>query len=271
MTENNPLIIAVAPNGARHKKADFAEVPITINELADTAEQCANAGATMIHLHVRNSDETHSLEPNHYQRALTTVNEAVAERMLVQVTSEAAGKYNAEQQMALMLQLSPGFLSVGLREYITDPADVTQFGDFIQTLYGSGSLIQYIIYDAQDYALYQQLIMNQIIPTDRHSLLVVVGRYLKSAPDLDTLTDYASLLEQIPDSMICTFGAHSPAILMQCASNGHHVRLGFENSRCMSDDRIAQSNAELVADFVTNRIDNRALADYQSTLRLLGG
>ena len=56
-----PLMIAVAPNGARKTKADHARLPILPSELAQAAEDCLAAGCCMIHLHVRDKNDKHSL------------------------------------------------------------------------------------------------------------------------------------------------------------------------------------------------------------------
>jgi uncharacterized protein (DUF849 family) len=50
------VILAVAPNGARKTKADHPALPMTPEEIAMTAAACHEAGAAMIHLHVRDPD-----------------------------------------------------------------------------------------------------------------------------------------------------------------------------------------------------------------------
>ena len=45
--------VAVAPNGGRKTKAECAGLPITAEELAQTAAECLEQGAAMLHLHVR--------------------------------------------------------------------------------------------------------------------------------------------------------------------------------------------------------------------------
>ena len=268
---SKPLIIAVAPNGARHSKSDIQHLPITPQELAETAERCADQGATMIHLHVRDAQHKHSLEPEFYRPAIAAVSEAVKDRMLIQVTSEAAGVYVAQEQIRLILQLMPGCVSIGLREYVSMDKGYSDFSNFIRRLYDAGTLIQYILYDDNDYRIYQKLLEDKVIPGDRHSLLVVIGRYLQAEPSVKDLSDYDRLLSTVPDSMVCTFGSQSPEILLRCAARGHHVRLGFENSTRMSDTNDAEHNDDLVADFASLQENSRGLATYEQTLVMLGG
>ena len=58
------MMIAVAPNGARKQKTDHPALPISPAELAATAVQCQEAGACMVHLHVRDVQGGHSLKTN---------------------------------------------------------------------------------------------------------------------------------------------------------------------------------------------------------------
>ena len=53
----------VAPNGARPKKKDHSEVPVTISEIVSTAKTCFDAGAGAIHFHIRDREEKHVLDP----------------------------------------------------------------------------------------------------------------------------------------------------------------------------------------------------------------
>ena len=46
-------MLTVAPNGGRKTKADHPALPLSPDELARTAAECLERGASMIHLHVR--------------------------------------------------------------------------------------------------------------------------------------------------------------------------------------------------------------------------
>ncbi|MFQ5760733.1 MAG: 3-keto-5-aminohexanoate cleavage protein [Acidiferrobacterales bacterium] len=51
----SPLILAVAPNGAHRTRHDHPALPITPAEIARAAAESCEAGASMIHLHVRDT------------------------------------------------------------------------------------------------------------------------------------------------------------------------------------------------------------------------
>ena len=275
MNTSNPLIVAVAPNGARCSRAEHQAVPITPDELAQTAVDCLEAGATMIHLHVRDKDELHSLSPTDYKPAIQAVRAAVSDQMMIQVTSEAAGRYNADQQMALMLQLKPDFISLALREMI--PSDALSstltktFQEFLHRLTGEGCLIQYILYDTQDYQYYLNLLEAGVIKKGNHSLLFVLGRYTEHHPTVEIVDEYQDILSTKAPWMVCTFGPNSQQILSKTIALGCHVRIGFENGFYLPDGSIAKSNAELVQkSCLSLKQSGRSLADIHQTRTLLG-
>jgi uncharacterized protein (DUF849 family) len=65
------LQIAVAPTGARKTKSDHPEVPVSPGELAETAKRCLDAGASMIHVHVRDANGGQLLGVDAYKRPWT--------------------------------------------------------------------------------------------------------------------------------------------------------------------------------------------------------
>ena len=120
--DRSPLIIAVAPNGARKTKADHPALPITPEELAETAARCLDAGASMIHLHVRDDDQKHSLDVSAYRAAIAAIRARVGGELIIQVTTEAVGIYTPAQQMAMVQELEPEAVSLAVRELCPDDA-----------------------------------------------------------------------------------------------------------------------------------------------------
>ena len=69
-------LITVAPTGAEHAKADLPQLPTTLEELTDTARRCEAAGASVIHLHLRDADHRPSLDLGLLRDAVVAVREA---------------------------------------------------------------------------------------------------------------------------------------------------------------------------------------------------
>src|SRR5690606_19967729 len=91
-----PVPIAVAPNGGRRTKADHPALPITPADLARTAAECLEAGAAMIHVHVRDQEQQHLLDADAYRQAIDAIRAEVGQRMVIQITSESLGQYGPE-------------------------------------------------------------------------------------------------------------------------------------------------------------------------------
>lgn len=245
-----PVLIAVAPNGARCGKNDHPRVPISPSELAATALSCAEAGAAMIHLHVRDGHGGHSLEPAHYRPAIHAIRQAVGDAMLIQVTSEAAGIYTLQEQISLLEALAPDAVSLAIREIFADGADADAAKHFLASLQQQRTLVQYILYDCADVRRYRQLLANGAIPATRHHVLFVLGRYTNaystSSPTVQDLHDFMAVLDNAAPWMVCAFGRQTFDVLTKAAACGGQVRIGFENGWFLPDGSVAIDNAALV-------------------------
>ena len=83
-------------------KKDHPALPIGPEELAATAAACLEAGAAMIHVHVRDRDGGHLLDADAYREATNAIRDAVGDRLVIQITSEAVGRYKPAEQMAVV-------------------------------------------------------------------------------------------------------------------------------------------------------------------------
>ena len=103
--------LMVAPNGARKTKVDHPSLPVTSPELVQTALACWQAGAQGLHAHIRNTDQSHLLDAGRYCELLALLKETVPD-LEIQVTTEAAGIYQAPEQRQLVLDLRPEWISL---------------------------------------------------------------------------------------------------------------------------------------------------------------
>lgn len=246
-------LIIVAPNGARRGKADHPALPITPEEIAREALHCASAGAAMIHLHARTASGEHSLEIDDNQAVLAAVRQRVGERMLIQLTTEAVGRYRPKQQMQLIRTLQPEAASFALRELMPDEADEPRAADFFHWCADSGILAQYILYSVDDLQRYLSLRQRGLLPADRHHLLFVLGRYGRQQPSCpQDLAPFTALIEQLDGVRwaLCAFGQQEQACLIRAARDGGDVRIGFENNLHASSGQLARDNAAQVTDLV---------------------
>jgi len=252
MTTNDidaPLILAVAPNGARKTQADHPALPITPDEIAREAARCREAGAAMIHLHVRDTELKHSLDADAYAAATAAVRREVGDGLIIQMTTEAVGIYTPPEQMAAVRAVRPEAASMAVRELCPDEDSVPAFAEFLAWMETEKIAPQYILYAAEDVVRFTDLQKRGVIPQARPFLLYVLGRYTvgqKSVPqDLLPFMTEAEAVDA--DWSICAFGARECACALTAAALGGHVRVGFENNTLMADGSVAADNAALVA------------------------
>ena len=261
---SNPLILTVAPNGAYKLAADHPAVPLTAQALAADAKRCLDAGAAMLHLHIRDAQGRHSLSTEGYLEALRVVRAAVGDQLVLQVTSEAARVYQAPAQMAMVQAVRPEAVSIGLRELDQPGIGRAGLAAFFGWLARERVMTQVILYDLADLRRWLALRAEGVVPDAPWFLLFVLGRYSAgqvSCPlDLlpfvaahtaantaaHTAANTAAQADPEPWAM-CAFGAAEHACAMTAAALGGHVRVGFENNLRLKDGALAPDNAALVA------------------------
>lgn len=226
-----PLLVTVAPNGARRTKADHAALPIAAEEIAVTASHCAEAGAGMLHLHVRDAAGKHSLAPAHYRAALQALAVRTGPRLLVQATTEACGAYTVGQQMAAMRELRPEAASFAIREFFPDHAVEPEVAAFFAWAVARGIACQFIVYLPSEGTRLQELVRRGTIPLATPHALFVLGRYGDGPPsDPAALDAFLSDWPQNWPWSVCAFGAQELAVMQRAIHLGGHVRVGFENN-----------------------------------------
>ena len=266
-----PLVVMVAPNGARRTKADHPNLPLTPAEIAREAEGCAAAGASVLHLHVRDQNGRHSLDPKHYRSAIEAVRRALGDRMVIQITTEAAGRYSPGEQMATVRDVHPEAVSLGLRELIPDDRAIDAAAAFLAWLQRERIAPQYILYSPQEVARFRELRGRGVIPQRRPFPLFVLGRYDEQieAQPRNVLPFLAAHDAECPWAA-CAFGPHESACVLAAAGLGGHVRVGFENNLRLADGRLAVSNAQLVGQATVGApLLGREIADITATRAFL--
>ena len=106
-----PVMITVAPNGARKLKKHHPALPISPVELGATAASSFDAGASMLHLHVRDKNQKHSLDPDLYCLATQEIKRQAGSELIVQITTESVGKYRPEEQIECVKRTKPEAVS----------------------------------------------------------------------------------------------------------------------------------------------------------------
>jgi len=247
MSPSDQVMIAVAPNGARKTQQDHPQLPISPKEIAQTAAACRDAGACMIHLHVRDENLGHSLDAERYREAIRTIRQQVGKEFIIQITTEAVGIYNREQQIQTVHEVRPEAVSLAIREISPAGVDENVSAEFFSFLQRERIAPQYILYDKEDILHFKKLLERGVVPDENISVLLVLGRYAENQKS--NSADLAPLLSFLPDVQhwsLCAFGASEKDCMLDAIKRGGHCRVGFENNFLLPDGSLAADNAALV-------------------------
>lgn len=244
-----PVTLIVAPNGARRMPEDHPRLPITPDSAAYESMEALKAGASVVHLHARDESGAHTLDPEINRQFMQAVRDVVGDEMVIQLTTEAVGIYQPDEQMKLIYEVKPEAASFAIKELIpTDSnADKQRGQTFFRWVKEQGIIAQFILYSAEDVQRYHRLKAENVLPDTHHHLLFVLGRY--SQGQRSQPTDLLPMLQAHTDTTpwaVCAFGEQEHLCAASAITLGGDVRLGFENNLYANDGTLADSNATLI-------------------------
>ncbi|MBY6056079.1 3-keto-5-aminohexanoate cleavage protein [Leisingera daeponensis] len=238
----------VAPNGARRGRGDHPQLPVTVQQTAETAAACFAAGAQALHLHVRDHAGRHSLDAGRYREALDAVQES-APGMGVQITTESAGIYDVAAQLACLEALRPAAASVSVREMARDASLAARA---YALCLEAGTEVQHILYGPECIAKLRAWYQEGTVPAEMRDVIFVLGRYSPPVPaDASGLAAYCDAAADLRLKWtVCAFGRHEHACLLAAVAAGGDARIGFENNIETPEGGLQADNAASVAAFV---------------------
>jgi uncharacterized protein (DUF849 family) len=226
-------------------KSDHPGVPFTADEIAAATLPAFEAGAAMVHVHVRDADGTHVLDADLYREAIAGIRAAVGGGMLVQITTEAVGRYSPEQQIAVVKDVRPEAVSLAFRE-LCPAGGESGFIAFLEWMRRERVAPQVILYSPAEVARLAGMVRGGHVPFTTLPVLYVLGREAPPGRPQDLPGFVAAADGFFPDFMICAFGRTESRCCALSALLGGGVRVGFENNIERPDGTLAGSNAELV-------------------------
>ncbi|KZM48796.1 3-keto-5-aminohexanoate cleavage protein [Labrenzia sp. OB1] len=244
-----PCIICVAITGSVPKKENNPAVPISVSEQVESSQEAFEAGASIVHAHVRNDDETPSSDPEKFARLKEGLEKHCA-GMIIQFST--GGRSGAGQARGGMLPLQPDMasLSVGSNNFPTrvyeNPPDLV---DWLASEMRTNHVKPEI--EAFDLShIHQAAAMNKDgrIPGKLY-VQFVMGVKNAMPVDRDVFDYYIKTVERLaPDAQWCAagIGRHQLTVNEWSIASGGHTRTGLEDNVRLDKDRLAPSNAALV-------------------------
>jgi uncharacterized protein (DUF849 family) len=201
---------------------------------------------------VRDAAGNHSLDAGAYREAIAAIKTHCGDDLVVQTTTESAGRFTPAQQMASVRALMPRAISLAPREILE--GDRRSAFAFLAWAEEAGVAIQYILYDDSDLDRLGLLRARGAIAREANPrIILVIGRYGDGTDSsvAEYRARFAALAKAGLDRgsvwSICAFGRGEIACLQAAIADGGHARVGFENSVVDHTGALVADNAERVA------------------------
>ncbi len=265
------LIITAAITGAETTKKMNAALPCTPEEQAEAALECWQAGASIVHLHVRDEKGNPSQSLALFEK-VTKLIRAKCDIILQFSTGGAVGTPVAKRIAPLALKpemasLNAGSINFGDEVFENLPKDIAALAGEMKRLSIKPEIE---VYDLGMLEYGVSLVTSGVVASPAHFQFVLGTKHgLSGAPE-----NMFHLKSKLPHG--CTFavagvGKHQLQVAPLAIVSGGHVRVGFEDNVYFSKGVPAKSNAELVkrvADL--SRILQREVASAQEAREILG-
>ena len=245
-----PVVLAVAITGSVPRKKDNPALPVTPAEQIESTHQAFEAGASLVHIHVRNPDESPSSDPALFGQVMEGVRRHCP-GMIVQFSTGGRGRDQAARGNALnlrpdMASLSTGSVNFPTIVYENAPALVEDLATKMRD-YGIRPEIE--IFDLSHIHGARRLIDRGLMRENPHVQFVLGVK--NAMPCEEHLLDIllAETRRVLPKATwtAAGIGRHqSEVIRWVLAREGDALRTGLEDNIRIDKDRLARSNAELV-------------------------
>jgi 3-keto-5-aminohexanoate cleavage enzyme len=251
------LVITAALTGAEVTKDMQPNLPVTPEEIAEEAYKCYEVGASIVHVHARESDGT----PTQSQKIYSEIKKLIEKKcnIIVQPSTGGAVWHDIEERLQ-PLKINP--------EMATLTTGTCNFGDSIFS-----NPMDYILRFAKE--MNERNIKPEIEVFDRgminNALYLVKKGILELPLHFDFVMgvpgaipgkfrDLVYLVESIPPGCTWTvagIGKYELLLATHAIVMGGHVRVGFEDNIYYRKGELATSNVQLVERIVriANELD----------------
>ncbi|SFU72452.1 3-keto-5-aminohexanoate cleavage protein [Pseudoduganella namucuonensis] len=263
----NKTIITCAVTGNIVKPEQHPDLPVTPREIAIACLDAADAGAAVVHIHVRDPKTGQpSMELDHYAEVMQRIRDQNRE-LVINLTTGPGGRFIPgaddprvaapgstlmlpEKRVAHIAALRPDIATLDLNTMnsgadvvINTPANVARMAKVIRE---AGVKPEIEIFDSGDLHLARDLIRDGVLEGPGLFSFVLGVRYgFNASPE--TMAYARGLL---PAGAVWTgfgIGRHEFPMVAQAWLLGGHVRVGFEDNLYIAKGKLARDNAELVA------------------------
>ena len=274
MTNAAPVIITVAITGAIPRKKDCPGLPVTVSEQIEETHKAYEAGAALVHLHVRKPDESPSSDPDQFAKVQEGIKKHCPD-MIIQFSTGGRGQDQALRGAMLfhrpdMASLATGSVNFPHGIYENPPTFVDGLANEMNKYDIKPEIEVFdmaMLYSAAD------LIKRGLLKAPAH-VQFVMG-VPNAMPAKRSILEFlvSELKDIMPDATWTAAGIarHQLTVNEWALEMGGHARTGLEDNIKYDQTRVAKDNAELVsrvAELATKY--NRPVANGKLAREILG-
>jgi len=244
------LIITVAPTGSVPRKKDTPHVPVTPDEIAETAYRCEQEGAAVVHVHCRDEDERPTSRFEIFKETVEKIRKRT-KLIVMTSTSGIAGATDAERATPLKTNPEMGSLTTGTLNFSSRKPSIVYVNTLetiqflAKTMLDAGIKPEIEAFDVGFIREGQKLVDGGLVKEPAHFQLVMgVDGGVPATPE-----NLLHMRNQLPPTATYVVAGMSrmqlPMTTMATLMGGH-VRVGLEDNLYLKKGVLAR-NEELVA------------------------
>ena len=272
MLEGNKVIITAAVNGGMQQSRDGAFVPTQPDEIGEASARCYEAGASVVHVHARDSDGKNSGDPHIYAEIIRQIR--ARSPILIQTTNgigvrrdPATGRFlwPDDSERLGLLDIEPAQDLFGIAggsadfynpaggyptetPYVNSPELLKKT---IRAVYGKGSALEYEIVEASSLHRLMRYAEEGLFDRHRDNIWLLHGGGFGATPPiarnvLFNIDEGQRLFPSAIWGVTATGRDMFRIVTLGLALNCDLVRVGFEDSLHLPDGRVARDNSDMV-------------------------
>ena len=247
---SEPCIISVAITGSVPRKKDNPAVPITISEQIESTHEAYEAGASLVHLHVRDEQENSSSDRSSFAALQDGIRKHCPD---ISIQFSTGGRGRSFEQRGAMLDLRPDMASLATGS-VNFPTTVYENPpDFVRAL--AKMMLDYEvkpeieIFDLAMLYSTVDLVQQGLLTAPVHVQFVMGVKNALPARREILEFEVQQLKALMPDATwtAAGIGRHQLEVNHWTLEMGGHCRTGLEDNVRWDKDTLAKSNAQLVA------------------------
>jgi len=274
MKDNIPCIITVAITGSVPKKIDNPTIPITVSEQIESTRMCYDAGASLVHLHVRNEDESPSSDVNKFKELLAGIKESCP-NMIIQFSTGGRGRSHEERGQMLYLKPDMASLATGSVNFPTSIYEnpPSLINDLAHSMLNNSIKPEVEIFDLAMLYNAIELVKSGLLIEPVHVQFVFgIKNALPAKKDILKF-QINELKKYLPQSTWTAAGLGKSQLIVNewSLELGGHCRTGLEDNIKYDKTRLANGNDELVERLaLLSKKFNRPVATPTEAREILG-